>query len=441
MSSELELPWETTKHLANELVFQSTGKFLTDIEVEVLQGAWEGKNYEQIAEQSRRSFSYINTNVGNSLWKKLSEALGEEVSKRNFRQALKRKWEKRTNISVNSIISEFPFGPVALDSPFYVERPTIEADGYREIKKPGSVIRIKAPRRMGKTSLLNRILAYAASQNYQTVRLNLRQAEKTIFANLDKFLRWFCCNVSRGLNLELRLDDYWDEDSGSKVNCTEYFERHLLSQVSSNLVIGLDEIDTVFNYPDIAEDFLGLLREFHEEAMIKDNWQRLRLVMAYSTEVYIPLNINQSPFNVGLPLKLPPFNQQQVQDLAVLHGLAWASGESARKLIAMVGGHPYLVRLALYYLSRQEVTLERLLQDAPTHAGIYSDHLRRCLGHLQQQPELAAALKQVVTAENPVQLQSVPAYQLDSMGLVQLDGNHAKPSCELYRQYFCTNLP
>ncbi len=440
MSSESELPWETTKQLANTLVFKYTGKNLSDIEVEVLQGSWEGNNYEYIAEKTRRSFSYINTNVGNCLWKKLSEALGEEVSKRNFRQALKREWE-RTNISANSTTSEFLCGPVALDSPFYVERPTIEADGYREILKPGSIIRIKAPKRMGKTSLVNRILANAASQNYQIVRLNLRQAEKTLFTNLDKFLRWFCCNVSRGLNLEPRLDDYWDEDSGSKVNCTEYFERHLLEQVSSTLVIGLDEIDTVFSYPDIAEDFLGLLREFHEEAMIKDNWPRLRLVMAYSTEVYIPLNINQSPFNVGLPLKLPPFNQQQVQDLAVLHGLAWASGESAKKLITMVGGHPYLVQLALYHLSRQEVTLEHLLQDAPTHAGIYSDHLRCCLGHLQQQPELAAVLKQVVTADNSVQLQSVQVYQLDSMGLVQLDGNYLKPSCELYRQYFCTNLP
>lgn len=441
MSTESELPWEATKNLADSLVFKHTGKYLSDIEVEVLQGAWEGKNYEQIAEKSQRSFSYINTNIGNQLWKKLSESLGEEVSKKNFRQALKREWEKRTNISANSITSEFPEGPVALDSHFYVERPPIEADGYREILKHGSIIRIKAPRRMGKTSLLNRILAYAAKQNYQPVRINLRQAEKSLFTNLDKFLRWFCFNVSRGLNLEPRLDDYWDEDSGSKVNCTEYFERHLLEQVSNNLVIGLDEIDTVFSYPDIGEDFLGLLREFHEEAMIKDNWQRLRLVMAYSTEVYIPLNINQSPFNVGLPLKLPLFNQQQVQELAVLHGLAWASGESAKKLLAMVGGHPYLVRLALYHLSRQDVTLEHLLQDAPTHAGIYSDHLRRCLGHLQQQPELAAALKQVVTAENSVQLQSVPAYQLDSMGLVQLDGNQVEPSCELYRQYFCTNLP
>ena len=69
MSFESKTSWETTKHLANALVFKYTGKYLSDIEVEVLQGSWEGNNYEYIAEKTRRSFSYINTNVGNSLWK------------------------------------------------------------------------------------------------------------------------------------------------------------------------------------------------------------------------------------------------------------------------------------------------------------------------------------------------------------------------------------
>ncbi|MGB3637403.1 MAG: AAA-like domain-containing protein, partial [Rivularia sp. (in: cyanobacteria)] len=31
-------------------------------------------------------------------------------------------------------------------------------------------------------------------------------------------------------------------------------------------------------------------------------------------------------------------------------------------------------------------------------------------------------------------------YKLESMGLIQLDGNLSKPSCELYRLYFQENL-
>jgi AAA-like domain len=446
MNSESELSWEQTKNLVNTLVLKRTGKHLSDLEAEVLRGAWEDKSYEKIADELFRSVSYINKDVGYRLWKKLSEALGEEVTKKSFRQALKRAWQNQTATATLStptsdspIDLEFPEGPVALASSFYVERHPIESDCYKEILKPGSLIRIRGPRQMGKTSLLNRVLAYATQQNYQVVRLNLRKAEKTIFANLNKFLRWFCLNVSRQLNLEPRLDDYWDEEIGSKVSCTGYLQSYVLEQIETNLVIDLDEIDTVFNYPDIAEDFLALLREWHEEAMIQPSWQKLRLVIAHSTEVYISLNIHQSPFNVGLPLRLPQFNPEQVKALAQLHGLSWTV-EDTQALTAMVGGHPYLNRLALYHLARQEVTLAQLLQDAPTHAGIYSDYLRRCSGNLKQQPELAAAMKQIVTDQGSIQLESVIVYQLDSMGLVHLNGNQVKPSCELYRQYFSTNL-
>ncbi len=445
MHSESDLPWEQTQTLVNTLVFKHTGKHLSDIEIEVLQGAWEGKSYEEIAEQLFRSVSYINKDIGYRLWKKLSRALGEDVTKKSFRQALKREWQRQIDLEVASPMLSFatdlelPDGPLAIDSPFYVERPPIEADCYKEILKPGSLIRIRGPRQIGKTSLLNRVLDYAAQQNYQIVRMNLRKAEKPVFANLNRFLRWFCLNVSRQLNLEPKLDDYWDEEIGSKVSCTGYFQTYLLERLETNLVLDLDEIDTVFNYPDIAEDFLALLREWHEEAMIQEGWRKLRLVIAHSTEAYISLNIHQSPFNVGLPLRLPPFNLQQVQTLAQLHNLIWTLEETI-PLTAMVGGHPYLIRLALYHLARQDVTLQQLLQDAPTHAGVYSNHLRRCLGYVKQQPELAAALKQAVTAQSSVQLESVVVYQLDSMGLVHLNGNQVTPSCELYRQYFSTNL-
>jgi AAA-like domain len=440
MNAESKLSWEQTHNLVNALVFKHTGKYPSDLEIEVLRGAWEGKSYEKIAEQLFRSSSYISQDVGYQLWRKLSEALGEEVTKKSFRQALDRAATTSSTLTSNGEIPlEVPEGPVSLDSPFYVERPPIESDCYKEILQPGSLIRIRGPKQMGKTSLLNRVLARATEQNYRVVRLNLRLADRSFLTDLNKFLRWFCLNISRQLNLEPKIDGYWDEEIGSKVSCTGYLESYLLEQLPTNVVIALDEIDTVFHYPDLAEDFLALLREWHEEAAIQESWRKLRLVIAHSTEAYISLNIHQSPFNVGLPLRLRPFDRQQIQSLAQLHGLT-LTVEETQSLTAMVGGHPYLIRLALYYLARQEVTLQKLLQDAPTHSGIYSDRLRRCLHNLQQQPELASALKQVVTAREPVQLASVYVYQLDSMGIVQLNGDRVAPSCELYRQYFNTNL-
>lgn len=51
-----------------------------------------------------------------------------------------------------------PDSPLSLDSAFYVERPPIEIIAYQQITQPGSVMRIKAPRKMGKSSLMLRLI-------------------------------------------------------------------------------------------------------------------------------------------------------------------------------------------------------------------------------------------------------------------------------------------
>ena len=54
--------------------------------------------------------------------------------------------------------------------------------------------------------------------------------------------------------------------------------------------------------------------------------------------------------------------------------------------------------------------------------------------------ELEIAYKQVVMANDPVQLDTEVAFKLHSLGLVKLSGNDCVPSCNLYRQYFSVRL-
>ena len=149
---------------------------------------------------------------------------------------------------------------------------------------------------MGKSSLLTRIIAHAQNRGYKTVNLDFQQAEESVFANLDKFLRWFCANISRKLDLKPMLEDYWDQDMGSKVSCTIYFEGYLLEQINSPIVLTLNEVNRVFEHPKIAQEFLPLLRCWHEQAKQVEAFSKLRLVVVHSTEIYVSLNINQSPF-------------------------------------------------------------------------------------------------------------------------------------------------
>ena len=332
-------------------------------------------------------------------------------------------------------LEQFPGGPVPLESKFYVERPPVEQLVYAEINNPGSLIRIKAPQKMGKTSLQLRIIEYASKKGYHSVNLDFQQADEAVLASPDKFLRWFCANVARKLGLKSCLSD-WDEDIGSKVSCTICFQDQLLEQIDRPLVLCLNEVNRIFEHPQIFREFLPLLRFWYEQGKQDEVFQKLRTVVIHSTEIYIPLNINQSPFNVGLEIELPDFTIKQVSDLAERHGLNWKQVNNSEQLIAMVGGHPYLVRLALYYLCQRQMTLENLLREAPTQAGIYSKHLLSQLANLQEQPELATAYQQVVKAKHSLCLNPIITYKLKSMGLVKLEGDKVTPSCELYRRYF-----
>jgi class 3 adenylate cyclase len=330
-------------------------------------------------------------------------------------------------------------GQVPLSSPFYVERPPIEQLGYEAICQPGALIRIKAPKQMGKTSLMARILQQSRTQGFKTVTLSFQLADATVFSNLTRFLQWLCAIVTRSLGLPNQLSEYWDDIFGGNYNCTDYFENYLLTQLDSPVVLALDEVDVVFNYPEIATDFFGLLRAWYEKAKYGDDssdvWQKLRLLVVHSTEVYIPLNVNQSPFNVGLSIELPEFTTEQVQDLASRYELKWTI-EKVERLMALIGGNPYLVQVALHHISSEEITLDQLIKTATAEEGIYADYLRQQLWNLKQYPELATALTRVVMSQTSVELEPVQAFKLQSMGLVRGQNHGLIPSCTLYRQYF-----
>ena len=81
-------------------------------------------------------------------------------------------------------------------STIYVERPAIEEKCYKAIIQPGALIRIKAPQKMGKTLLLDKLMEYARGKDYQIAKLDLKLADINILADIKTFLQWLCVDVS-----------------------------------------------------------------------------------------------------------------------------------------------------------------------------------------------------------------------------------------------------
>lgn len=485
---------EDTKlvELADHWLARKTGELLDDVQKTILKQALAGQKLKDI-QVAGYSVNTVQREIAPKLWKQLSDVTGKKVGIKTVRLVLEElqaagDWEAGTRrqgdkddgrgdkgtrrqgdngeslpLSHHTLVPnhqsptppyppslrgganppiphlEVPGGSVDLASVFYVERPPIESRAEEEISKPGSLIRIKAPRQMGKTSFMVRLLHHAQQQGCRSVAFNFELADSEVFTALDQFLQWFCATVTDYLQLPIQLDSRWSKFLSSKTNCTNYFEKYLLPEIDTTLVLGLDAVDRIFPHEKVADDFFGLLRAWYEKAKQSAIWKNFRLVIVHGTEVYVPKDINQSPFNVGLPVELSEFNSSQVQDLARRHGLDLTTAQ-VEQLMAMVGGHPHLVRLALYKIARQDITLEQLLEDAPTATGIYADHLRLHLWNLEQYPELAQALKQVVEADSAVELKEALAFKLNSMGLVHLVGDRVTIRYDLYRRYFRDRL-
>ncbi|CAN1213170.1 CHAT domain-containing protein [Tumidithrix helvetica PCC 7403] len=328
---------------------------------------------------------------------------------------------------------------VANNGYFYIVRSRLEQRCYEEVVKAGTLIRIKSPERMGKSMMMGRVLEYATQQGYRTAAIDLREANKEIFADINKFLQWFCAYVGDCLEIEQRPEDAWKGFLGANTNCTKYVEKFFLNSADSPLVIAIDNFDCVFRYPDIEADFCGLLRGWFEKVNTSKVWGKLRQMIVYSQESYAAHNINQSPFNVGLPIELGELEAPEVLALANAYGLPWAELETSQ-MMDTIGGHPYLVQKAIDRIAHEDIGLEELVRTAPTEEGIFGDYLNERLQQLEANPELVAAMLKVVNTDGATRLGSKEAFKLDSMGLIKRQGNDIVTRCNLYRLYFKDRL-
>lgn len=403
---------------------------LSLIKVEVFRLSWQGKGYNIIAEESGYDHDYVRK-AGSQLWAELSTAMGQSVNKRNFRTIMEAVLKENQQQQFKQ--PDFPGTAIAFSSPFYIERSSEEARSYNEIMKAGSIVRVKGPVKMGKSSLANRVIDHAISEGMAHVNLDFNKADRKIMADTETLLKWMCLQITLQLKLENKLDEYWHDLIGSKICCTNYLEQYILPSIDCPLVLVFNEINLLFDFEESYKDLFPLLRSWHEESKHNINLQPLRLLLIYSTEAYVQLDINLSPFNVGLPIELAPFSGEQIAQLAQVYGFKWqddgALNSPVTQLKRKLGGHPYLVQLALYHLATSEDllespsnTLQTLLDQGHLPTGIFADFLQN-IQHLINESEVCKGAFNAFKKDEAISRQQ--ATMLENIGVVFM--NDDKP--------------
>jgi AAA-like domain len=336
---------------------------------------------------------------------------------------------------------EQPGGLVSLDSPFYMAcnkefQMSLETIATLDAK---GLVRIKSPRQMGKTSLLERILNDCNCKKWRTVKINLQTADSQSLQSTAQFLKWFFQQIISQLKLPIKLSQVWDDSVMTNVNCSEFFEDYLLKSTELPLVLAIDSLDIIFDYRDIANDFLGYLRTWIDDD--RRYWPSLRIAIVHTWH-YETEKLNRSPLNIGKEIKLPDLTVPQIQNLLHLHALDW-NDRNILDLTNLVGGHPYLIRLALYHIANGDTTLSSLLTDAHTGNSIYIKYLQRQEKYITSDRKLIDLMAKVVNRDCPLEIRSIDSgslVKLQELGLVENRCNAIQPKNQLLKLYFMDRL-
>jgi len=76
-------------NFADRIIFEKTGQHLDDLQEAVLKGTLQHETYKHVAKDFDCSESRVR-NAASELWQILSEELGEDINKKNFRSAMER---------------------------------------------------------------------------------------------------------------------------------------------------------------------------------------------------------------------------------------------------------------------------------------------------------------------------------------------------------------
>jgi hypothetical protein len=331
---------------------------------------------------------------------------------------------------------EVPSGGLHPDSKYYVRR---DCDDVAEatFKTANVTLNVKGSRQIGKTSLLARLKRTARNQDRKVVSVDFQLFDDETLRKPEIFYPAFCLAITDDLKLADTFETHRHKLRTLPKTCTRFMEQDVFPAAQVRVTLVMDEVDKVFIAP-FRNDFLGMLRAWHNLRSDSDLWMNLEMVLCASTEPshFISADSTQSPFNVGERIVLEDFTKAEVADLVQRHGLAESQIED--ELYDLLRGHPFLTRRALYLLASRRIDFDTLRRNATRDDGPFGDHLRYYLTKLHEFKDLLQPFEQVLrngTCSDPRLFDSLKGF-----GLVAGDERKARTRNQLYASYFGQRL-
>ena len=350
-------------------------------------------------------------------------------------------------------IHEYIFsGSLPENASTYVKR---EADDelYHALQQ-GKFCYVLNSRQSGKSSLRVRTMSRLSSAGVECASIDLSSVSIQS-ATQENWYADLIVKLIDSFALELDFKDWWEKNqlNSPLMRFSNFLEKHLLVEIEENIVIFIDEIDSVLSLNFPTDDFFAFIRVCYNQRVDNLKYKRLTFCLL---GVASPSNLiedkQRTPFNIGKAISLKGFQLYEAKPL--IKGLQDKFSEPRtvmEEILDWTGGQPFLTQKLCQFMVEEskkenprtveEVVKLRIIenwesQDEPEHlrtirSRIFRDEERAgYLLDLYQQIRCSEGQDEV-TADNTIE-------QSDSLlsGLVARREGKLRIYNKIYQEVF-----